>query len=190
MNVESAFEANTQLAEAREPGVSALHDPAVLAQALAALDTSPGDSTFDAPLSQMCSAPSVVIALVHMQLDRSLARPARQPFDGRHGIDASLEHLGVVTVGPVDQHHQQDAARIYDEMTLGAKLAPIGGIEACLLAPRGLGGEDPSMQARCQSYMDAPLPSSQFMRARRSRLHPYIRTLMRLAPPSLMGFAG
>ncbi len=77
MNVESTLEANTELAEAREPGVRAFHDPAVLAQAIAALDTSPGHSTFDAPLPQMCSTPSVVIALVRMQLGGSLARPTR-----------------------------------------------------------------------------------------------------------------
>lgn len=92
MDVESALEANTQLPEAREPRVCVPHDPAALAQAFAALDTSPGDAAGDAPLPQMCAASPVVIALVRMQLGGSLSRSARQPLDGRHGIDASLEH--------------------------------------------------------------------------------------------------
>ena len=151
MDVESAFEANTQLAEACEPRVRALHYPAVFAQALAALDTSPGDAARDAPAPQMRAAPPVVVALVRMQLGGSLARPARQPFDGRHGIDASLEHHRVVAVGSADQHHQRDAPSVYNEMTLGAELAAVRGVGPCLLAPRGLGTEDPSMLARCQS---------------------------------------
>jgi hypothetical protein len=67
--------------------VRALHDPAVLAQALTALDNSPGESACDASLLQGCSAPLVVIAFISMQLSRL----ARQTLDGRHNIDASLE---------------------------------------------------------------------------------------------------
>lgn len=92
MDVESALEADTELGEACEPRVRALHHPAVLAQAFAALDASPGDAAGDAPLPQMCVASPVVLALVRMQLGGALARPARKPFDRRH---ASTHHSNI-----------------------------------------------------------------------------------------------
>ncbi len=51
--------------------------------------------------------------------------------------------------------------------------------------------QDKVLAAVLYPYMDAPgLPSFQFVKARRSRLHPYIRTVCAATPLSLMEFAG
>lgn len=150
MDVQTAIEANAQLAKACKPGIHTFEYPTVHAQALAALDTSPGNSARDALQPQMCSAPWVVIVLVRVQLGGAPARSARKPFDGRHGANASLEHHRVVPIGTADQY-KRDAPSVYDEMTLGAELAVVGRVGPYLLTPQGLGVEDPLMQARCQS---------------------------------------
>jgi hypothetical protein len=68
-----------------------------------------------------------------------------------HGIDASLEHLGVVPVGPAHQDRQRQPSRIGQDMALAAELAPVGRIGAGVLAPRGLATLAPSVLARDQS---------------------------------------
>ena len=54
-------------------------------------------------------------------------------------------------VGTIDEDQQRDASGIYNEVALGAKLVSVRGVGARFLAPRGLGTEEPSMQARLQS---------------------------------------
>lgn len=99
----------------------------------------------------MRPASRVVVALVGMQLRWPAARPAAQPFDCRECIDAPLEHDGVVPVSSTDQYHQWNASGIYNDVPFASELAPVRGVGACFLAPRGLGTDEPSMLARLQS---------------------------------------
>ena len=59
--------------------------------------------------------------------------------------------MDVVPIGATDQHHQRNTPGVYDDVSLGAKLASVRGVGPCFLAPRGLGTEEPSMLARLQS---------------------------------------
>jgi hypothetical protein len=93
MDVQTAFKANAQLAEACEPRVRALHDPAVLVHTLAALGTWSGDAIGDAPLPQMGAALPVVVAIVGVQRGGSLASLSRKSFDGRHGSTHRSDNL-------------------------------------------------------------------------------------------------
>ena len=151
MSSQPPFKADSQLAKTCKPSVCSLHDLAMFAQFLAALDSSPGNPAGHASSSEVGSAALVVVACVRMQLRRSLACPPRQACNGWNRIHAFLKHHGVVPVGTADEDHQRDASGIYNEVSFGAELASVRGVGARFLAPRGLGTEEPSMLARLQS---------------------------------------
>lgn len=150
MDIQSSFTADSQLAKPGEPTVRPLHYPAVLAQSLAAFNSSPGNPANDAPLSQVGPASLEVVAFSTWSF-AGLLGTSRQACNRRNRVHALLKHLGVVPVHAVDQDHQWDASGIYNDVALGAKLASVGGVRARFLAPPGLGTEEPSMLARLQS---------------------------------------
>ena len=151
VDVKAPFKADSQFAKASKPSVCSLHDPAMFAQFLAALDSSPGNPTGDASSSEIGTAALVVVAFVRVQLCRSLACPPQQASNSWNRIHALLEHHGVVPVGTADEEHQRDTSGIYNEVSFGAELASVRGVGARFLAPRGLGTDGPSMLARLQS---------------------------------------
>ncbi len=110
-----------------------------------------GNPTGDTPLLQIGAAARVVVAFVSMQLRWPATRLAPQPSDGRQSVDAFLEHHRIVPVRTADQYHQRNASRVYDDVPLGAEFSPVRGVGARLLAPRGLGTDEPSTLARLQS---------------------------------------
>lgn len=112
VNVEPALEANAQFAEASKPSVIPLHHPAMVAQALAAFNTSFGYPASDAVAAWMGPASCEVIALVCMRLRWPAALPASKPFDGRECIYALLEHERVVSVCTAEQHRQWNASGV------------------------------------------------------------------------------
>ena len=67
MNVNATLEANTQLAECGQPGVRALHDPAMGAKSVVALDTSAGNTVLDASTLEIGATARKVVALVRVQ---------------------------------------------------------------------------------------------------------------------------
>lgn len=91
----------------------------------------------------MRTATLVVIALVGVQLRWSFAAAPWQACNRRIRVPALLGHLGVMPVSTAYQDHKPDASGVYNDVSLGAKLA---GWDR-LLRPRGLGTEEPSMLA-------------------------------------------
>jgi hypothetical protein len=83
-DVGSALVAHREPAEAGEPGVGPFHDPAMPAQALAALDPTPRDARDDPALAAGAATAGIVVALIGVQLARAAARPASAlPDQGR-----------------------------------------------------------------------------------------------------------
>jgi len=138
-------------AKAGQPSVRALHHPAVASQPLAAVHTAPCNARLDAPLAQCPSALGIVIAFVRMNFVGALSRPALQARHRWYGVQQFFKEHRVVPVGAACQDRQRHAARIGQDVALAAKLAPVRGVGASFLAPRGLATLAPSMLARLQS---------------------------------------
>lgn len=155
MGVDAAFEADTQLAEGGNPGVSSLDHPTMAAQAIIALNTFTCDSHFDATVTQMRSAALVVIAFVGMQLVRPAARLANAPWHRWQCVDEFFEDDRVVPVRTGHAEHHRDAVAIRDDVTFAAEFAPVCWVGPCERAPRGLGTLAPSILARLKSSLPA-----------------------------------
>lgn len=80
-----------------------------------------------------------------------MPRSTRQTGNRRNGIDQCLECHRVVTIGAGDTQGQRHTAPVYDDVSLAAQLAPVGGVGAGFLAARGLATLAPSILARLQS---------------------------------------
>lgn len=167
MRLQLPLESDPQLAEPCKPAVRAFDNPAVLAKPLAALDALSGNATGDSTSLQIVTATLVVVALVCMQLTWSAPWSTAQPFDSGQCIQTPLEQHGVMPVGTAHQHYQRNAAGIYDDVPLGAELAPVRGVGTRFLAPRGLGTDEPSMLARLQSIWSYSRKCSSVARCRR-----------------------
>ena len=93
VDVSAPLARDGQAAEAVEPGQRALHDPAVPAQPLAAVDATSREAVGDRAGAAFRSAPAVVAGLVGVERVRALARTATAVTHLRHGgrgVDASL----------------------------------------------------------------------------------------------------
>ena len=151
MNIGAALIADGEAAVAAEPGQCALHDPAVAAQAGAALDASSGDAWEDAPSAADLSAVERVIGLVRVQLGWPSSRPAAALADRLDSINHALEALAVVDVRRAEREGKGDAVRVGEDVALGARLAPIRRIWPGLFAPLLAGTLALSSAARLQS---------------------------------------
>ncbi len=151
MNIEAPLEANSKLAESGEPSVRALDDPTMPSQPFATFDTTPGDTSLDAALSQITSTARKVIPFVSVQFGRPLARLTIQASHGRDGIERGLERHRIVSIGSRDRDGQRNAACIYNDVSFRSELAAIGRVGPGFLAPRGLETLAPSRLARSQS---------------------------------------
>jgi len=100
--------------------MGALHHPTMLAQFLAAFNTTSCDATEDSTLSQVSPAAGVVVALVCVKLVGPPARAALQSFDCRYGVYTRLKHHRVMPVSATGQDYQRDTLGIYDDVSLGA----------------------------------------------------------------------
>jgi len=63
MNVDTTLEASTQLAEGRQPRVSALNHPAVAPESIIALDALASDAITDSAAPEVSVASRIVVAL-------------------------------------------------------------------------------------------------------------------------------
>ena len=143
--------ADSQPAEAAEPGQGAFDDPAIPSQALAALDTTPGNPIADPSFGQGITAARLVIGFVGMEFVRTLTGPAPTLMDRRYSIDQLLEEAAVVNVCRGDPQGEWDAVGVGDDVALGPGAAAVGRIGAGFLAPLFAGTDALSTQARLQS---------------------------------------
>jgi len=78
MDIETPFETNAQLAKGGKPGMRALHNPAMFAEAVVPLDATACDSRLDAAPAQMLTTASEVISLVGMEFVWAASRSTGQ----------------------------------------------------------------------------------------------------------------
>lgn len=74
MDVVSPLVADGEATELSEPRQRALDDPPATSQPLAALDPAPGDAGLDAAAGQRLTTAAVVVGLVGVQFQGTLAR--------------------------------------------------------------------------------------------------------------------
>src|SRR5215467_10682396 len=101
MDVRSPLVAHFEAAKAFEPGECALDYPPKSSEALVRFDTAPPNARNDTASAKRLATPRVIVALVRMQLCRTLARTSPLPLwppQCRDGIDTRFEHAAVVHV--------------------------------------------------------------------------------------------
>ena len=151
MDVGAALIADGEAAVAGKPSQRPLHDPAVAAQAGAALNAPSGDAWNDASPLAGLSAVGKVVGFVRVQLSRPPSRPAGALADRRDGVDHALEALAVVDIRRTEREHEGYAAGIGEDVALGAWLAAVGWIGPRLFTPLFAGMLALSSAARLQS---------------------------------------
>jgi hypothetical protein len=77
-----------------------------------------------------------VVAAVALEHIWAAARPAATTADGGQGGDERFEVGDVIDVGRRYLRHERDAARVGNEVVLGARLAAIGWVRSSFFPPR------------------------------------------------------
>lgn len=139
----------------RQPCQGPLHHPPMSSQALARLDSPPGNPDLDPAALQKPAAAGEAIRFVGMELGGPFAAVSGWGADQRDRIDQILEHRTVMSVGPGQQAGQRMAVPIGNQVAFRAWLAPIGGVRADGVAPLFAGMLALSTQARDQSMRSA-----------------------------------
>ena len=135
MDVRVALVAHVQPPEAAEPGLGALHDPAVAPQPLARLDAFAGDPTADPASPQILPTMRRCVGLVGMQLGRASTRATPGPLDGLDGVQYRLEQTAIVHIRGRELHRKRDAGPVDHNMALRARFAAIRRIRPGGAAP-------------------------------------------------------
>lgn len=135
MNVEPSLVTNGQAPEAVEPGKRPLHHPPMLAQLLTALDTTPGDTRYDASLAQRLPVSLGVVSFVSVHLVRSRARSSSPTLDGRNSIYHLRKHRSIRHVSACTLQSEGYASSFDHKMALRAWFAFIRRVRSCSFLP-------------------------------------------------------
>lgn len=149
--VVAALVSDAQSPEVVEPGVRALDDPSVASELLSALDSTAGDARNDSASMALLAAVAGVVGLVGMQLFGTPSWSSALSPDGRDCIEGGSHPRAVVAVGSAQPVPERRAARVGDEVTLGAGLAPVGRVRPRASPPFLAGTLALSSAARDQS---------------------------------------
>jgi hypothetical protein len=137
MDIGSPFMANLQPAMAIEPGQCPIHQPSMMAQALAGVDPAPRNAGSDAPLTQGLLTPRRVVPFVGVQLVRSLTGSPTRAFDRLDDIDRGLPHFGVMDISSRLGYGERDSVSVNHNGALRARFAAIRRIRPGISTPRG-----------------------------------------------------
>jgi len=135
VHVGASLVAHQQAAEAVQPGEAALHDPALGAEAGAVSGTATGDLRADAAGAQATAVAVVVIAAVGEQLARTPQRSSGTATHRRHCVEQRQELGDVVAVAAGQDAGERDAARVDEQVVLGARPAAVDRARARRGAP-------------------------------------------------------
>ena len=153
--------ADGQPPEVVQPGQRTLHYPSMPSQPLTALYPTSRDTRCDASLSQVVSAPSVVVPFVSVQLHWSTSSApssSTQPlrlFDRLDGIYNLDKHLAVMHVSSRTHYREWNSLSVDHKMALRARFSFIRRIRAGACAPFLAGTLAESTEARVQSILPA-----------------------------------
>ena len=152
----AAFVADGQAAEAVEPSVGALDDPAVAPKLFAAFDALSGDARHDPARPALLPPRLGIVGLVGVQLVGASARsatPARAQW--RDGIEGRGHLRAVMPVGARQPQAERRAASVGDEVALCARVAPVRRVRAGGRPPFLAGTDALSRLARLKSISPA-----------------------------------
>lgn len=155
MNVIAPLIANLEAPMLIEPGLRALHDPAIPPQTLRGVDLPTSDARNDVASAQGIPTAIKVIGFIGVQFRWAFARAAAGTADGSDGVDGGLDQLRVVDVGARLGDREGNALAVDHNMALRARFAAIRRVRACLGPPFGAGTEAESSEARDQSIWSA-----------------------------------
>jgi hypothetical protein len=158
MDVRPPLVAYAQPPTVGKPGQRPLHHPAVPTQPLARIDASPGYARLYAPLPERLSAAGEIVALIGMDLIRPPSWYSARSPDRFDALYEPLEDLGVVDVGPGQDHRERQTLTVDQEMALGARPTSVYRVRTGFLAPFFAGTQAESNDALDQS-MRPSLPS-------------------------------
>jgi hypothetical protein len=96
-----------------------------------------------------------VVALVSVQLLRTLARATSRAFDRLYGVHEFLEDVRIVDVGRGEDHRERDAVSVRNNVALGARFALIRRILGGFFAPLFAATLAESSEACSQSISSA-----------------------------------
>ena len=136
MDVGAAFVAYGQTPETVEPSDGALDDPPADAEATAMGRAAAREDREDPTGPQSVAMGLGVVAAVALERLGPPTRAAVTPAHGRERVHHRLEVGDVVDVGGGYLRDERDAARIGDEVVLGALLAAIGWVRSSFFPPR------------------------------------------------------
>ena len=125
------------------------------------------------PLPERLSAAGEIVALIGMDLVRPPSWYSDRGPDRFDGLYEPLEDLGVVDVGPGQDHRERQTLTVDQEMALGARPTSVYRVRTGFLAPFFAGTQAESNDALDQS-MRPSLPSLS-SRVSRSACHPPAR---------------
>jgi hypothetical protein len=136
MNVCAALVSDREAAETMQPRDGAFDHPPTDAQAAAVRGASASEDRGDAARPQAVAVRLGVVAAVALErTGPATGTPASTP-DRRKGVDHRVQVGDVVDVRRGYLRDEGDAARIGDEVVLGALLAAIGWVRSSFFPPR------------------------------------------------------
>ena len=136
MNVVAALVADGEAAVAMQPRVGTFDHPARHAQTAAMRRLTTGQDGRDALGGEAIPVGLRVIAAVALEGIGAATGPAAPATDGGQRGDERIELGDVVDVGGRYLRDEGDAARVGDEVMLGARLAAIGWVRSSFFPPR------------------------------------------------------
>jgi hypothetical protein len=135
MDRRTPFIADIQPPKATQPGLGALHYPAVAPQSLGRLDPFARAAAADAPPPEGLPTVRGRVRLVGMPLGRASAWATTGALDGLKRVPQGLEPADVVAIGRRQLHRERDALAVDHKRALRARFAAIRRIRAGGVAP-------------------------------------------------------
>lgn len=150
--------ARSQTAPTEEPGEWPLNDATIDAQAAAVFDAALRDRRKDAARPQRPTDRSGIVRAVGEEDVGTTARSAARPLNGRNRFDEFEALLRIVDVGAGVNDRQRQTRGVGQQVTLGTRLATVGGIGSGLRPPKTARTEQLST-ATCDQSMSSSTPN-------------------------------
>lgn len=150
-----AFIADDQSSELVDPCERLLDDPSVLSEVAAAFDAAPCDAGRDGAGAQIAAATVEVVSLVGVQPGGPFAGPTALVAHGMDGVGDIGQRHAVVAVGSGQDKGERDAVAVDHDVAFCARLAAVGRVRPCRVAPLLAGTDEASTEARDQSISPA-----------------------------------
>ena len=158
MYVGSPFVANAQTPELKQPRKGSFYHPPPSAQSASMFGVALREPRHDPAGTQTSPDCLRVIATVAQHTIRTMARSPSLALQGWNGINQCEGLLRIVTIRARERDGERNTTTVTNQMTLAAKLGPIGGIGTCLL-PQKL------LELNCRPQL---LVTNQFCRSERA----------------------